>query len=91
MAKVETRISACVSVRTKEMVTRYVEARGVKKSHLIENALLHHLQALRELPLDLIIPPCLVVDGETAHALDERVGKPRRPTSAMKELFSGKR
>ena len=35
------------------MVERYTEARGVKKGHLIEEALLHHLQALRELPADI--------------------------------------
>jgi hypothetical protein len=88
MAKVETQISAHVSVRTKEMVERYTEARGVKKAHLIEEALLHHLQALRELPADIIIPPRIVVDEESAKALQERVEKPRRPTRAMKDLFS---
>ena len=89
MAKVETQISAYVSLRTKEMVERYTEARGVKKAHLIEDALLHHLQALRELPADIIIPPRIVVDEETAKALHQRVEKPRRPTSAMRKLFSG--
>ncbi len=90
MAKVETQISAYVSLRTKEMVERYTEARGVKKAHLIEDALLHHLQALRELPADIIIPPRILVDDETARALDQRGEKPRRPTSAMRELFSKK-
>ena len=56
MAKVETQISAYVSLRTKEMVERYTETRGLKKDHFIEDALLHHLQALRELPADIIIP-----------------------------------
>lgn len=90
MAKVETQISAYVSVRTKEMVERYTEARGVKKAHLIEDALLHHLQALRELPADIIIPPRIVVDEKTARTLQERVEEPQRPTPAMKELFSEK-
>ncbi|HEX8441676.1 hypothetical protein [Archangium sp.] len=49
----ETQISAYVSDTTKELVERYVEAHGVKKGRLIEEALLHHLQALRELPADL--------------------------------------
>ncbi len=53
----ETQISAHVSDTTKELVERYVEAHGVKKGHLIEEALLHHLLALRELPADVIIPP----------------------------------
>jgi len=88
MAKVETQISAYVSPRTKEMVERYTEARGVKRAHLIEDALLHHLQALRELPADIIIAPRIVVDEKTAKALYQRVEKPRRPTSAMRKLFS---
>jgi hypothetical protein len=48
----ETQISAFISDTTKELVERYVEAHGVKKGHLIEEALLHHLQALRDLPAD---------------------------------------
>ena len=43
----DTQISAYVSDTTKELVERYVEAHGVKKGRLIEEALLHHLQALR--------------------------------------------
>jgi hypothetical protein len=70
------------------MVERYTEARGVKKGHLIEEALLHHLQALRELPADIIIPPRLTVDEKTAKILQERVDRPSEPTEAMKKLFS---
>ena len=88
MASTTTQISAYISESTKEMVERYTEARGVKKAHLIEEALLHHLQALRELPSDIIIPPRIVVDERTAKALQERIDEPREPTSAMEELFS---
>ena len=88
MATTETQISAHISGSTKEMVERYTEARGVKKGHLVEEALLHHLQALRELPADIIIPPRIVVDEETAKTLHQRVDKPRAPTKAMEDLFS---
>jgi len=88
MATTETQISAIISRSTKEMVERYTEARGVKKGHLIEEALLHHLQALRELPADIIIPPRIIVDEQTAKTLQERVENPRNPTKAMEELFS---
>ena len=88
MATTETQISAIISGSTKEMVDRYTEARGVKKGHLIEEALLHHLQALRELPADIIIPPRITVDEQTAKILQERVEKPRNPTKAMEALFS---
>ena len=83
----QTQISAFISDSTKEMLEKYVEAHGLKKAHLVEEALLHHLQALRELPVDVIIPARLVVSKESGQAILERVEKPRRPTKAMLELF----
>ena len=55
----DTRISAHISKETRELVEHYAAAHGVKKSTLVEQALLHYLQALRELPTDIIIPPRL--------------------------------
>jgi hypothetical protein len=87
----ETQISAYVSDTTKELVERYVEAHGVKKGRLIEEALLHHLQALRELPADLIIPPRILVEQETFERVAELTRRPRKPTKAMRELMGGKK
>ena len=56
MAADQTQISAYVSQSTKALLERYADAHGVKKAHLVEEALLHHLQALHELPADVIIP-----------------------------------
>lgn len=83
----ETQISAYISDSTRKLVEDYVEAHGVKKGFLIEEALLHHMQALRELPADVIIPPRLVVSEETAAKVLGRIRKPRRPTRAMRRLF----
>jgi hypothetical protein len=55
----ETQISAIVSQSTRDLLERRVRATGVKKGHLIEQALRHHLQALQELPADVIIHPKL--------------------------------
>lgn len=87
----ETQISAFISKATKERVERYVEAHGVKKGHLIEEALLHHLQALRELPADLVIPPRLVLTAKSFERVAQLVKKPRKPTKAMRALMAGKR
>jgi uncharacterized protein (DUF1778 family) len=87
----ETQISAHVSDTTKELVERYVEAHGVKKGHLIEEALLHHLLALRELPADVIISPRLVVSQGTFDRVARLVDRPRKPTKAMRELMAGKK
>jgi hypothetical protein len=80
-------ISAYVSQETKRLVEEYAEAHGVKKGHLVEEALLHHLQALRSLPADVIVPPRILVAEETVKGLLQRIRRPRRPTKAMRELF----
>jgi hypothetical protein len=84
----QTQISAFVSAGTKRRLERYVEAHGVKKAAVVENALLHHLQALEELPADIVIPPRLVVSRESFDAVLEQIENPAEPTEAMKDLFS---
>ena len=86
----ETQISAYISKATREQVERYADAHGVKKGHLVEEALLHHLQALRELPADIIIPPRLWLSPKSLAKVGELVKKPRKPTKAMRALMSGK-
>ena len=84
-------ISAYISEATKQQVERYAEAHGVKKGYLVEEALLHHLQALRELPADIAIPPRLTVTVATFEAVTELVKRPRKPTKALRDLMAGKR
>jgi hypothetical protein len=87
----ETQISAYISAETKEQVERYAEAHGVKKGYLVEQALLHHLQALRELPADIVTPPRLVVTARSFEKIAALVEKPRKPTKALRDLMAGKR
>jgi hypothetical protein len=86
----DTQISAYISQETKEQVERYVRAHGIKKGALIEQALLHHLQALRELPSDVIIPPRLELSPESFAEVAELAAKPRKPTKALRALMAGK-
>lgn len=86
-AEDQTQISAFISSTTKVLVEQYADAHGVKKAHLVEEALLHHLQALRELPADLVIPPRLVVGRAGVEKIVQRIERPRRPTKAMRELM----
>jgi hypothetical protein len=79
-------ISAVVSAETKERLERYAQTFGVKKSHCIETALLHHLNALEQLPSDVVIPPIMVVARQSGSQLLERIANPRPPTAAMKAL-----
>jgi hypothetical protein len=82
-----TQVSAYISEETKAAIEAYVKRRGVKKAYLIEEALQHHLQALREIPEDLIIPSRLVLTGEAMAEIAERVTQEEQPTESLKALF----
>ena len=87
----ETQISAYISASTKQQVERYAEAHGMKKGHFVEQALLHHLQALHELPANIVIPPRLTVTRKSFDQVTELVQNPRKPTKALRDLMCGKR
>jgi len=82
----ETQISAFVSRTTWELLERHVRATGVKKGHLVEQALQHYLVALEQLPADVIVHPKLVVTRKSGAAILKatRTGK---PTKALRELM----
>jgi len=83
-------ISAHISQATRDLVERYADAHGMKKGALVEQALLHHLQALRELPADVIVPPQLELTAESFGRVAALAAKPRKPNKAMRALLSGK-
>jgi hypothetical protein len=85
MAK-ETQISAQVSETTRELMEKYVRRTGIKKGHLIEQALLHHLQALDEIPAEYVIHPKIVVSRETFEKMMTKAENPN-PTRALRELM----
>jgi hypothetical protein len=82
-------ISAEISQGTKQLLERYSRAHGVKKQFLIESALLHHIQALEELPISVIIPPRLVVSAASGRKIAELVTKRQKPTSKLVALMRG--
>ena len=82
----ETQISALVSRTTRELLERHVRATGVKKGHLLEQALRHHLQALQELPADVIVHPALVVTRRSGEAILKQIKK-GKPTAALRRLM----
>jgi len=82
----ETQISAVISVATRDLIERYVRATGMKKGHLIESALRHHLQALEELPLDAVVHPRLVVTRRSGREVLSRI-RSAKPSRALRELM----
>ena len=82
-----TQISAYISKETKILLEQYVKSRGIKKAFLVESALLHHLQALKELPIDIVIPPRIMVSRKSGDAIMELLENPPLPTEDMKAIF----
>lgn len=86
MAK-EAQISAQISEATRELMEKYVRQTGVKKGHLIEQAILHHLRALDELPAEYVLHPRVVVSRKAGEEL-LRQAESSEPTPALRELMS---
>ena len=82
-----TQISAHVSEETKERLERFVRRTGQTRARVIEDALLQHLQALEELPADVLVPARIVLNAESASRIRETITRPPKPTKAMKRLF----
>ena len=89
MAAHQVQISAIVSEETRALLDEATEARGLKKGHVIEEALLHYLHALRDLPSDVIVPSRLVLTETSGREVVEQVRHPREPTDAMRALMAG--
>ncbi|MEL6548496.1 MAG: hypothetical protein AAFQ82_27985 [Myxococcota bacterium] len=82
-----TQISAPVSPATKKRLDEHVARTGMKKGRVIEDALLHHLNALLELPDDVIIPPRIVLTKESFDRVVDLIENPRKPNSELRELL----
>lgn len=82
----ETQISALISQATRDRIEKHVRATGVKKGHLVEQALLHHLQALEELPAEFIIHPRIVVSRKSFEGIVKQM-ESAKPTPALRELM----
>lgn len=82
----ETQISALISDATRDLLEQHVRRTGVKKGYLIEQALLHHLQALEQLPAEYIVRPRIVVSRKTGEELLRRADT-AEPTPALRELM----
>lgn len=84
-----TQISAYISEETKGQIESYVKRRGVTKAFMIESALQHFLQALREIPEDVVIPARLVITESSMERLAERLTSDEEPTPALRALMTG--
>lgn len=82
----ETQISAFVSKTTKDLLEKHVRATGHKKGCVVESALRHHLQALQELPTDIIVHPKIVVSASSGAEIARRLAS-SSSTPELRELM----
>jgi predicted DNA-binding protein len=82
-----TQISAHIAEETKERLDRFVRRSGQTRTRVIEDALLHHLQALEQLPADVLVPARVVLSAESAAKVRDAITRPPKPTKHMKRLF----
>lgn len=77
-----------VSRATRQLLERHVRATGVKKGHLVEQALRHHLRALQELPADAVAYPKLVVTRRSGETMLKAIAR-AKATPALRRLLRG--
>ena len=82
----ETQISAVISEMTNQLLDQHVRATGAEKGQVVDEALRHHLQAMYELPADVIIHPRLVVTRKSGEAILKELEK-ATPTKALRDLM----
>jgi len=87
MAAKTTQISAHVSVTAQRRLDEFARATGITRSRVVEDALMHHLRALEELPAEAVIAPRAVLTPESAARVRRLLAHPPRPTRAMRRLF----
>jgi uncharacterized protein (DUF1778 family) len=87
MAANETQLSAFVTTETKEQLDRYTRQTGVKKGHVINEALQHHLRALSEIPSDMIVHSRIVLSAESGAKVLAMLEAPANPTPALRALM----
>lgn len=80
-------ISAQISEATRDRLDLYARETGMKKSRLVEDAILAHLDTLDAVPSEYVVPASLVVDAATWDAVLSDIDHPAEPTSALRELM----
>ena len=82
-----TQISAHISDETRNQIEVFVRQRGITKARLIEDALQHHLAALREIPDDIVVPTRLVLTRESFEDVVAAIESNAAPSEALRELM----
>ncbi|MDP2401002.1 MAG: hypothetical protein Q8M66_03405 [Actinomycetota bacterium] len=83
----QVQISAFIAEETKAALDRYVEATGLKKNRVIEEALQRHLAAIDEIPAQYIIETDIVVTPEGWEMIWDMIETEREPSPALVQMW----
>lgn len=83
----KSRVSTRLSEETLARLERFGRRTGQTRARVIEDALLQHLQALEQLPAEVIVPARIVLAPESQEQVRQMITKPPEPTEDMKRLF----
>ena len=79
-------LSTPITRETRVMLDRYSKRTGIKKGHLIEEALRSYLIAHEGLPRDVVVPSTLVLDAASSKKFAREVDG-RKASAALKKLM----
>ncbi|KIM12156.1 MAG: hypothetical protein KU38_04420 [Sulfurovum sp. FS08-3] len=82
-------VSGYISEETKANMEHYSSSYGIKKGFLIETALNHYLQVLKEIPEEFIVSTQIILSHDSFKEVASMLENPPEPTDALKELMRG--
>jgi hypothetical protein len=65
---------------------KHVRRTGIKKGHMVEQALLHHMQAIDELLAEYVVHPRIVVARKTGEEMLRQAASVK-PAPALRKLM----
>lgn len=82
-------ISAQISEAARDRLDQYARETGMKKSRLVEEAILAHLDTLETTPAEYVVPVNVVLDATSWEFVTGEVDAPGEPAPALRELLRG--
>lgn len=79
-------LSTPITRETREMLDRYSRRTGIKKGHLVEEALRSYLVAHEGLPLDAVVPSTVVLDVSSGKKFVREL-RGTKPNAALMKLM----
>lgn len=81
-----TQISAAISTSTKEKLDRFTRQHGLKKNHVLEQALLFYIATREQLPEEALVPTRVVVTEDPFARIAARLSTKSAPSDELQKL-----